>query len=76
MPKTPTSTPDDTPADEAATMVIAPETAAETPGIEAPPFDQDAPVFEGSLSAAEPLVAPDGHVTLSQEDIEARDAES
>jgi len=30
------------------------------------------PAWEGSLSAKEPQVAPDGHVNLSQEDIEAR----
>jgi len=28
--------------------------------------------WPGSLSARKPLVAPDGHVTLSQEDIDAR----
>lgn len=28
--------------------------------------------WEGSLSANEPVVAPDGHVVLSQEDIDAR----
>jgi hypothetical protein len=31
-----------------------------------------APVWEGSLSASKPLVAPDGHETLTKEDIEAR----
>jgi hypothetical protein len=31
-----------------------------------------APVWEGSLSATKPIVAPDGHVVLSQEDIDAR----
>jgi hypothetical protein len=30
----------------------------------------DVPAWEGSLSAREPIVAPDGHVTLSQEDID------
>jgi hypothetical protein len=30
------------------------------------------PAWEGSASASEPLVAPDGHVNLSQEDIDAR----
>jgi hypothetical protein len=30
------------------------------------------PVHKGSLSASEPIVAPDGHVVLSQEDIDAR----
>jgi len=28
--------------------------------------------WKGSLSADEPIVAPDGHVVLSQEDIDAR----
>ena len=28
--------------------------------------------WEGSVSSSEPLVAPDGHVNLSQEDIDAR----
>jgi hypothetical protein len=32
----------------------------------------DRPAWEGSLSAREPIVAPDGHVVLSQEDIDAR----
>jgi hypothetical protein len=32
----------------------------------------DAPMHKGSLSASEPIVAPDGHVVLSQEDIDAR----
>jgi hypothetical protein len=32
----------------------------------------NAPAWEGSLSASEPVVAPDGHVVLSQEDIDAR----
>jgi hypothetical protein len=31
------------------------------------------PAWKGSLSAREPIVAPDGHVVLSQEDIDARD---
>jgi hypothetical protein len=31
------------------------------------------PEWEGTVSAREPLVAPDGHVNLSQEDIDARD---
>lgn len=30
----------------------------------------DKPAWEGSLSATEPIVAPDGHVVLSQEDID------
>ncbi len=32
----------------------------------------DQPMHKGSLSATEPIVAPDGHVVLSQEDIDAR----
>ena len=32
----------------------------------------DAPAWEGSMSASKPLEAPDGHVTLSAEDIKAR----
>lgn len=32
----------------------------------------DRPAWEGSLTATEPIVAPDGHVVLSQEDIDAR----
>lgn len=32
----------------------------------------DVPAWEGSLTAQEPIVAPDGHVVLSQEDIDAR----
>jgi hypothetical protein len=32
----------------------------------------DSPAWEGSMSAAKPLEAPDGHVTLSAEDIKAR----
>jgi hypothetical protein len=32
----------------------------------------DRPAWEGSMSATEPIVAPDGHVVLSQEDIDAR----
>lgn len=32
----------------------------------------DRPAWEGSRSASEPIVAPDGHVVLSQEDIDAR----
>ena len=34
------------------------------------------PEWKGSMSASEPLVAPDGHVTVSQEDIDKRDEES
>jgi hypothetical protein len=30
------------------------------------------PEWKGSLSADKPIVAPDGHVVLSQEDIDAR----
>ncbi len=32
----------------------------------------DVTAWEGSLSAKRPVVAPDGHVNLSQEDIDAR----
>lgn len=32
----------------------------------------DRPAWKGSLSVNEPLVAPDGHVVLSKEDIDAR----
>ena len=32
--------------------------------------------WKGSLSASEPVVAPDGHVNLSEEDIKERDANS
>jgi hypothetical protein len=32
----------------------------------------DVPAYEGSLMYTEPQVAPDGHVNLSQEDIDAR----
>ncbi len=31
------------------------------------------PAWQGSLSATEPIVAADGHVVLSQEDIDARE---
>jgi hypothetical protein len=34
--------------------------------------DPDAPLWEGSASATEPIIAADGHVVLSQEDIDAR----
>lgn len=37
-------------------------------------LDADKPAWKGSLSAREPIVAPDGHVVLSQEDIDARDS--
>jgi hypothetical protein len=30
------------------------------------------PMHKGSLTATEPIIAPDGHVVLSQEDIDAR----
>lgn len=33
-----------------------------------------APLWEGSMSSSKPIIAPDGHVTLSQEDIDARSA--
>lgn len=32
----------------------------------------DVPAWKGSLSTNVPIVAPDGHVVLSQEDIDAR----
>lgn len=32
----------------------------------------DVPAWKGSLSAGEPIVAADGHVVLSQEDLDAR----
>jgi len=32
----------------------------------------DVAAWEGSLSAKKPVVAPDGHVNLSREDIDAR----
>ena len=35
-------------------------------------LDPTPTAWKGSLSARKPLVAPDGHVTLSQEDIDAR----
>lgn len=35
-------------------------------------LSDDVPAWEGSLSSSEPLVGPDGHVHLSQEDIDAR----
>jgi hypothetical protein len=34
----------------------------------------DHPAWDGSLSASGPLVAPDGHVNLSQEDLDARNS--
>jgi hypothetical protein len=37
-------------------------------------LNPDRPMHRGSLSASEPIVAPDGHVVLSQADIDARDA--
>lgn len=35
-------------------------------------LDPSPVAWQGSASAKKPLVAPDGHVTLSQEDIDAR----
>lgn len=32
----------------------------------------DKPAWQGSLSSTVPQIAPDGHVVLSQEDIDAR----
>lgn len=43
-------------------------TAAELQAI----VDGTRPAWEGSASATEPIVAPDGHVVLSQEDIDNR----
>src|SRR4051812_27628708 len=45
-------------------------TAAQLSGL----LSTDKPAWEGSLSSSVPLVAPDGHVVLSQEDIDARNA--
>jgi hypothetical protein len=36
-------------------------------------LDPEPVAWKGSLSAKEPQIAPDGHVALSQEDIDARD---
>lgn len=45
---------------------------SEQPVAEPEPTDTtDIPV-EGRVSATEPIIAPDGHVVLSQEDIDAR----
>jgi hypothetical protein len=35
-------------------------------------LNADRPAWEGSLSVSEPIVAPDGHVVLSREDVDAR----
>ena len=37
-------------------------------------LDPNRPAHQGSLSATAPIVAADGHVVLSQEDIDARDS--
>jgi hypothetical protein len=37
-----------------------------------PEPDDGEPAWKGSASATEPQIAPDGHVVLSQEDIDAR----
>jgi hypothetical protein len=37
-------------------------------------LDPEPVAWKGSLSAKEPQIAPDGHVALSQEDIDARDS--
>jgi hypothetical protein len=34
----------------------------------------DRSAWKGSMSSAKPIVAPDGHVALSQEEIDARDS--
>ena len=47
-------------------------TAAELQNV----LSTDRPVWEGSLSASEPIVAPDGHVVLSQDDIDKQKAAS
>lgn len=36
-------------------------------------LSDDRPAHEGSRSSMEPLIAPDGHVNLSQEDLDERD---
>ena len=33
---------------------------------------ESAPAWKGSLSVTKPIIAPDGHVVLSQEDIDTR----
>lgn len=35
-------------------------------------LDPNKPAWEGSMSSPTPIVAPDGHVNLSQEDIDNR----
>ncbi len=35
----------------------------------------DRPAWKGSRSSSEPIVAPDGHVVLSQEDIDRANAQ-
>lgn len=37
-------------------------------------LDPEPVAWKGSMSSSLPLVGPDGHVHLSQEDIDARDA--
>ena len=49
---------------------------AEKPADKAPEPVEVRPYGKGSLSASEPQVSPDGHVHLSAEDIEARDADA
>ena len=44
----------------------------ETSTDKTPAAPKEPPMFKGSLSADKPIVAPDGHVNLSQEDIDAR----
>jgi len=54
---------------EAPTEIIAPAAVAEP---EVTPDPPDTPTWEGSLSATEPQIAPDGHIVLSQDDIDAQ----
>lgn len=54
---------------------LAPETASEedyTVSDLETMLSPDRPAWQGSMSAKKPLVGPDGHVHLSQEDIDAR----
>lgn len=61
---------------EAQKAGLAPETATEDDytgaQLQALLNPESAPAWEGSLSSSVPLVGPDGHVHLSQEDIDAR----
>jgi len=66
MPKTPAAAD----AADAPTEIIAPAPTTVEPATTPDPSDD--PMWEGSLSATEPQVAPDGHVILSQADIDAQ----